>query len=237
MVLRKLFKRNKGKLLPKAKTKYMNWLTYANAGMLNPGSIDCIDYAMKNLSSASPILEIGAFCGLSCNTLTYYKRRNGLNNSVITCDSWTFENPENSEMLEGGEWIRYAEYRQLVKDSFARNISFFSRNDLPYAFEMTSDDFFAAWSNLRQYKDLFEREFVFGGPLSFCFIDGNHTYDYVRRDFENCDKFLEPKGFLLLDDSGDRSEYKGVCKVRDEVFKSGKYDFISKNPNYFFRKK
>lgn len=236
MSLRKLFKKDKGISIPKTKIEYMNWLRYANAGMLNPGSVDCIDYAMKNLPGSAPILEIGAFCGLSTNALSYYKKRNGLRNTVITCDSWTFENADGMGMREGSKEISYAEYRKFVKDAFIRNVSFFSQSELPYAFEMNSDDFFLSWGNLRKCADIFGREYQLGGPISFCYIDGNHSYDYVKRDFENCNKYLEPNGFLLLDDSGDRSEYRGVCKVRDEVFKSGKYDFITKNPNYFFRK-
>ena len=44
----------------------------------------------------------------------------------------------------------------------------------------------------------------------------DHTYEYVRRDFENCDEFLEPRGFILFDDSADSSNWE-VRKVIAEI--------------------
>ena len=51
-------------------------------------------------------------------------------------------------------------------------------------------------------SDVFGRSFQLGGPISFCYIDGNHTDDLAKRDFENCDRYLEKGGFVLFDDSG-----------------------------------
>jgi Methyltransferase domain len=75
-----------------------------------------------------------------------------------------------------------------------------------------------------------------GGAISFCYIDGNHSYDFAKLDFENCDRFLEKGGFMLFDDSADGSDWD-VCKVVQEVIATGRYDLIAKNPNYFFRRK
>src|SRR5687767_3117074 len=60
-------------LLPgqgEAWTEYMSWLSFANAGMLTPGNVDCFDYAIRNLPSSAPLVEIGSFCGLSTNAIT-----------------------------------------------------------------------------------------------------------------------------------------------------------------------
>jgi hypothetical protein len=72
--------------------------------------------------------------------------------------------------------------------------------------------------------------------LSFCYIDGNHSYDVATRDFLNTDRFLTPGGFIIFDDSADGSEWE-VCKVIQEVIESGSYDLLAKNPNYFFQKR
>ena len=58
----------------------------------------------------------------------------------------------------------------------------------------------------------------------------------ARRDFENCDKYLEPGGFLLFDDSGDGTTWE-VCRVVQEVVRSGRYHLVRHKPNYFFQKK
>ena len=75
-----------------------------------------------------------------------------------------------------------------------------------------------------------------GGPISFCFIDGNHAYEYAKRDFEDADEFLERGGFILFDDSSDGSGWE-VCEVVKEVAALDRYELVIKNPNYFFRKR
>jgi hypothetical protein len=84
-------------------------------------------------------------------------------------------------------------------------------------------------------KCVFGREVQLGGPLSFCYIDGNHTYDFARRDFENCAEHLETGGFVLFDDSSDQSEF-GVGRLMHEIKKMAGFELVIKNPNYLFKK-
>ncbi len=72
-------------------------------------------------------------------------------------------------------------------------------------------------------------------PISFAFIDGNHTYDFVRRDFEGIDRHLEIGGFVLFDDSSDSGGFE-VNRLMKEVEALPRYDLVAKNPNYLFRK-
>ena len=53
------------------KSEYLNWLLLANAGMLHKGNIYCLDFAVQNLPSNNPVIEIGSFCGLSTNVISY----------------------------------------------------------------------------------------------------------------------------------------------------------------------
>ena len=99
-----------------------------------------------------------------------------------------------------------------------------------------SDEFFDRWSSGGMATDVFGRATPLGGPLSFCYIDGNHAYDFAKRDFENTDRFLVPEGFILFDDSGDGSGWE-VCRVVKEVLESGRYRLVGKNPNYRVQKK
>jgi hypothetical protein len=214
--------------------EYVTWLCYANAGMLDRGNLYCFDYAISHLPDDGPILEIGSFCGLSTNLLTYYKQRHKKRNPLVTCDEWRFENQNGGKV--GESWLNHSEYRSFVKDTFLKNVGLFSRDDLPYSIERSSDQFFMAWQNCEKVNDVFGRETQLGGSLSFCYIDGNHSYDYARRDFENCDRHLSPGGFLLFDDSLDGSSWE-VCRVIEEVFASDEYNLVIKNPNYLFQKK
>ena len=147
------------------------------------------------------MLEIGSYCGLSANLLTYFKRKHGVTNPLITCDKWEFQKPENSTDHVGQSAIHYKDLEQFARDSYIRNIRLFSSDDLPFTFEMNSDELFKCWQAAEFKTDVFGRTLNLGGPLSFCFVDGNHTYDYARRDFLNCDAFLQVGGFILFDDS------------------------------------
>jgi hypothetical protein len=214
--------------------EYIEWLMFANPGMLNRGNLYCFDYALKNLPSDAPMVEIGSFCGLSANAINYYKRKRVRRNLLFTCDRWVFEGSDKDPNLAGSH-VTHAEYRDHVKDSFLRNVGLFSRGDLPHTIEVFSDGFFEAWRGGREEADVFGRPAKLGGPVSFVYIDGNHTYDYAKRDFEHADEFLERGGFILFDDSADGSGWE-VCEVVKEVAASGRYEVVIKNPNYLFRK-
>lgn len=224
------------KKLPENWTDYMSWLTFANAGMLTRGNAFSLEHAIKNLPSTAPIIEIGSFCGLSTNLIGYLKERHRVPNRLLTSDKWEFEGAHAGGMLGDSQTVTHEEYRRFVKESFMRNVQLFSRNDVPYTIEAFSDEFFGAWKQAETRHDVFGREVQLGGPISLCYIDGNHTYDFAKRDFENTDRFLEQGGFILFDDSSDRGPFEGVCQVVAEVQKSGRYELVAKNPNYLFRK-
>jgi len=214
--------------------EYLEWLCFANAGMLDKGNLQLIDTAMKQLPSAAPILEIGSFCGLSANVLTHYKRKYSVKNKLVTCDEWEFENAGKSSDHIGNSPILFSDYKTFVRESFLRNARLFSGDDLPFTMEATSDEFFAAWREGKAAQDVFGRPMTMGGPISFCYIDGDHTYEGAKKDFLNCDAFLEKGGFLLFDDS--TVESFGVRDVMPGVVGTGRYKLVATNPNHLFQK-
>jgi len=211
---------------------YTELLCGINPGWLERGNLYSFDYAIRNLPSESPIIEVGSFCGLSTNLLAYYKQANSVKNRVVNCDKWQW----NDTGKVGNSSFTYPEYLGFAKDAYVRNVRMFSRDDLPYTIELFSDEFFQQWRESRDVPDIFGRTIQLGGPISFCFIDGNHAYEYVKRDFMNTDEFLEIGGFILFDDSADGTAWD-VSRVRDEVIASRRYEVVARNPNYLFRKK
>jgi Methyltransferase domain len=211
---------------------YLAYLSFANAGMLNQGNLLCFDFAIRNLPSKNPMLEIGSFCGLSTNIMTYFKRKHGVENKLFTCDKWEFEGAEGNV---GASDIPHWKYREFVRGSFVRNAEMFSAEALPHTIEKRSEEFFEFWRAGITVTDVFGQKAKLGGPISFCFIDGNHGYEYALRDFLNTDEFLEPGGFVLFDDSADGSKWE-VCSVIEEVKRMGTYEIAAQNPNYLFRK-
>src|SRR4051794_39491385 len=154
---------------------YVAWLSFANAGMLNRGNLLAFDYAIRNLPSSSAIVEIGAFCGLSTNLLSYYLKKHGATNTLFNCDAWRFEGAEGNV---GDSDFHHDEYRDFVRSSYKYNVRNFSRGRLPHTIESLSDDFFAAWGEGRTIRDVFGRPATLGGPINFAFIDGNHSYEF-----------------------------------------------------------
>ncbi len=214
--------------------EYINWLTFANAGMLSKGIIYSMRFAIENLPSESPVLEIGSFCGLSTNVISYLLSVQGKNNRIISCDKWLFEGSENGGSL-GDSQIPHYSYREFVKSTFMRNIEFFSPNNKPYTIERTSDEFFALWKKGEMTCDIFGRDIRLGGKIGFCYIDGNHTYEFAKRDFENFDQYLELGGFVLFDDSSDIDPF-GLTRLMKEVKHNHDYELVMRNPNYLFKK-
>ena len=214
--------------------EYINWLTFANAGMLNKGNEFCMDYAIKNIPSSNPVLEIGSFCGLSTNVITYLLSKHGKNNKVISSDKWIFEGSENGGNL-GLSNVSHQDYREYVKSTYKRNIEFFSAENKPYTIECFSDEFFELWGRGGKVKDILDRDIELGGKFSFCYVDGNHTYDYTKRDFENANKYLDVGGHILFDDSSDTDIF-GLTKLMKEIKNNKNYKLVMKNPNYLFLK-
>lgn len=217
-----------------ASSEYTRWLYYAVPGMTHKGNLYCIDYAIQHLPSSAPLLEIGSFSGLSTNLITYFKLKRNRKNLLFTCDRWEFETADLNEIV-GDSQISHLDYQTFVKESYIRNVKMFSQYDLPFTIEMLSDEFFLAWRQSKHTTDIFNREMKLGGAISFCYIDGNHSYEFVKRDFENCHEFLESGGFILFDDSADGLHF-GVTRLVAEICQMSEYRLVVKNPHYLFQK-
>ena len=160
--------------------------------MLEPGNLYLTDYAISRLPSDAPMLEIGSFCDLSTNILTHYEHKHRRNNPLFSCDKWEFENRSGSSI--GDSSVSFDRYKQFVRDWFLRNIRTFSEHDLPFTIELFSREFFDMWKREQAARDVFDRDVPLGGPLGFCYVDGNHTHEGAKRDFENCDASTLPAG-------------------------------------------
>ncbi len=63
------------------------------------------------------------------------------------------------------------------------------------------------------------------------FVDANHTYEYVKKDFENYVKMLEKGGVIAFHDI-ESPDWPGINKFWNELKETGKYDlqeFVSKD--------
>ena len=243
-MVKKLLKKStyrtiKTKLVPfkKIQDEFYDVLYLANSGssMFIPENLYCIDYAIRNLATNNPILEIGSFTGMSTNILIHFLQKYKRQNKLFTADKWMFEERDRAyypRVLDKS----IQEFSAFIRESFLRNLRFFNGERLPFTIELFSDEFFEKWRSKAATTDVFGRPVTLGGSFSFCYVDGGHEYEIVKRDFENIDQFIDTGGFIFFDDSASHIE-SGVREVMKEVIKRKDYELVIKNPNYLFRKK
>jgi hypothetical protein len=215
--------------------EFVRWLSYANAGMLHRGNAWSMDYAVRNLPSGPAVVEIGSFAGLSTNAICHLLRKHGRSNPFFTCDNWDVTARGETRRIAGSS-LTFPEYACYVKESFLRNVAFFSPGNPPHGIESSSADFFEKWRTAQTVPDLFGRAARLGGPIGFAYVDGIHSIEAVRGEFESIDRFLAPAGFILFDDSADSSPF-GLNRLMREIAASGGYELLGQTPNYFFRKR
>jgi Methyltransferase domain len=192
-------------------------------GWLPQGNLESFAYCLARLPSDAPIIEIGSFAGLSLNHLIHLLRRAGRQNPVFSVDPWKFESSDHA-------------YRAHLIETFRLNVTLFSGGSLPHHIELDSDAFFTAWASNEQRVDFFGNAVQLGGPIAFAYIDGSHTYEQSTKDFKNVDRYLEPGGFVVFDDSADYYPSGSTCTAQDAA-KLSTYEVVAKNPNYCLRKR
>ncbi len=208
-------------------------------GMLHVGNPYLIDYALKNMPNNGCVVEIGSYGGLSTSLILHLLKKNNRTEKLFNCDPWIYGGVKDtyteSCMIDGSDTITCSSFAEYMKNNFMRSMKFLNAENLPHSFHLTSDAFFEKYEQKIKIKDLFERDIQLGDPISFAYIDGDHSYEYAKRDFENVNKHLVKSGFVLFDDSIDGSHF-GSALFMKEMKKNKNYKFVSKNPNYLFQK-
>jgi hypothetical protein len=71
-------------------------------------------------------------------------------------------------------------------------------------YQLTSDEFFTKFQNGWPGIETWPNNSV--GTFDLIFIDGLHTAEQVKKDFENAMKILSPNGFIVLHDCNPEKE-------------------------------
>jgi hypothetical protein len=228
-------KKKNGAEAPVPERDVIEFLRASTTGWLGDSDIIALEYGVRSINTRFPAIEIGSFCGLSTNIISFYIRKYNKSNSLFCSDKWMIDYASwaGSGMKNLEPEITIENYHDFLKGSFTGNCRMFSRTNLPYAIEEFSDDFFLLWEKNKYAKDVFGRDVKLGGNVSFAFIDGMHTYDFAKRDFYNADKYLVKGGHIFMHDTFDGGPLEILVK---EILKEGKYCVVMNNPNYLLRK-
>jgi len=209
-------------------------------GMLHDGNLYLMDYAIRNMPVGGNVLEIGSWGGLSANLQLYLMRKYGRTEPFLGCDPWIYEGIHDEKQgvpdgIDGANDVKRTDYMDYIMKAYIHSVRMFHPQHLPYAIRATSDAFFELYDQKADVIDVFDRKKALGGSISYCYVDGNHAYDFVKRDFENAARHLLPGGFILFDDSWDGSNF-GSTLLMDEIKKNRMFKIVDKNPNYLIRK-
>jgi hypothetical protein len=208
--------------------EFLEWLNFIVPGMLGPGNLDLLNHAVLGMPAKGAVVEIGSFAGLSINHVIHMMRQAGRSNSVFSVDEWRFEGWQDCIIQDSS--VQFADYREHVIDTFRRCLMLFHADSLPYHVVVSSDEFFRLWAENETVVDFFGRSKTLGGPISFAYIDGDHTYEQSMRDFENVDRFLLPGGFIVLDDSADGSEWGSNRTAREARLHGRNTNLLPRRP-------
>jgi len=211
------------------------WIGFVNPGMLEEGNVWLFDRAIRDMPAQGAVVEIGSFCGLSLNHIVHLMEKHSRQNPVFSVDAWNFEGIARSDEFFPGTRIKSGQYRELVMETFAKNLQLFSGGRLPHHIKLDSDSFFEAWQSGLELPDHFGRAVRLGGPIAFAYIDGDHSYEQSWRDFENIDRHLVPGGFIVFDDSADWTDW-GSHYAAKKAAGFPNYELIGRSPNYCIRK-
>jgi SAM-dependent methyltransferase len=183
---------------------------------------------ITRLLPAGDMLEVGCLYGRSAFALGHLAQRHELG-SLICVDPWN-----SGELADQGAQasVLNAEHVHIdFQGIFRIYLSAVALLDNVGYIRRTSAAALPVYQEALRQGVLHSPELgsiPLAGHLSLLHIDGNHRYDFVRKDVETWSPYLAPGGWLLLDDYvwafGD-----GPRRVGDELLATPQYDsaFVS----------
>lgn len=174
-------------------------------GWMDPEEADTLQILANSISNGA-IVEIGSWKGLSTIKLGS-GTKSGYNQTVYAIDTFT-GSPEHKEKY--GTIETYTEFMENIKDAYL--------DDVIVPIRKTSEEAFKE----------FERE------VGMLFIDGDHSYEMVKKDYDMWSTLLVSGGVLAFHDNN----WEGPARVIEEVRNNGLYEEIgtAKTLTYFKKK-
>ena len=187
------------------------------------------------------LVEIGSLSGRSAFAIGWLAKQYRIGN-LICVDPWNIDKIEdqgakakilNSELSEGSNVLDFEKifYSFIGAVSLLDNVGFIRDISEKAVVHYKS----ASMQGRLSSSEL--GEIALQGKIAMLHIDGNHRYDYVRKDILAWEPLVMPGGWVLLDDYiwvfGD-----GPKKAGDELISSGKFDIgFTMSDTLFLRKR
>ncbi len=206
-------------------------------GWLRPGNVWCFRHALERLPNGAPLLEIGSFCRAVHDHTLVPEKAIGHPEPDIACDPWSEPPGPADAPITNSTPITYGQPASMCTTVLSEMFRISAgMGTLAASFQLTSDEFFEAWTGGADHTDLFRQTRKLGGTFAFVYVDGNHSHSVVRRDFENIDPLLEPGGFVTL--MIPKPMARAVRRSSPPKFPTWQgIELIQQAPNALFRKR
>ena len=171
--------------------------TSGRGGRMPHNHINSIPIIMNYLGdNCKTYLEIGTYHGSSLVTAMEF----GKNCKFFGVDF--FGAGKNSEHIVNGKWSINANQAASDGLTYERvHANIYNANKNNYEFELIEGD-----STNQETINQVKQKAING--IDLLFIDANHTFDYVLKDYHNYKNFINKGGFILFDDYGFLPEVK-----------------------------
>jgi hypothetical protein len=174
----------------------------AITGLMRREEVKCLYERAQEASGRGVIVEIGSYRGLSTVALARGSMK-GPRVPVFAIDPHEFIDQTSGQ--EGG--FRFDSQDISV---FTQNILYAEVSDLVRSIHLFSWEVIPSWNK----------------PISLLWIDGNHEYEAVKRDFCAWTPFLLPGGCVILHDSS--APASGPFRVVQESLGRGDFTLLEK---------
>lgn len=197
------FKRRANSLLDRP-TELVSLLFQYNNGALRPIQLtEELAWLLKEIRNLRPfsVLEIGTANG---GTLFLWTRLAQQNAVIVSID------------LPGGKFGGgYSNWRATIYRRFAQT------NQILHLLRVDSH----AMSTFENAKQLFDRKLI-----DLLFIDGDHTYEGVKKDWEMYSQLVRPGGMIVFHDIAGNYDDTQVKRLWDSIKKDYKHRELTLNP-------
>ncbi len=170
-------------------------------GQIRRDEAKCLYELAQVASAEGVIVEIGSYLGLSSIALAKGSSRSR-RIPVFAIDPHEYVDPGGP--VGRGEWS----YVSRDNDAFIKNLVLGGVGDIVRPINLLSWAVAPGWDK----------------PISLLWIDGNHGYEAVRRDFIDWAKFVVEGGFIAFHDSIDPSD--GPWQVVQEALREGSFELL-----------
>lgn len=180
-----------------------------------------LDYAEQSKQEDMITLEIGTkFGGTFYIWCSLFNMEGDLNISIDMSDGGIHGGISEEEMDKRDRWFK----RSFGNCHFIRGDS----HDVNTRFEL----FKIVHNNTSFNQKYPEME---DGRIDFLFIDGDHSYEGVKQDFEMYSPFVKPGGLIAFHDINDTQRHRdrnvNVAKFWNEIKNDPRFDAVEFNSN------